>query len=141
VNLGKPFTIKVKAADSSKIHYFVSNSKGETVASGINSPFASHTGDVYEIMISAKESSHLDVGANTLKIFISSDEALRPDTYTTSFLVTEGQSSFPDVPILQAKSVTEDTSYAGIASIIIGVIIVGAIVYIRRKRKKTAQNY
>ena len=137
MNLGKPFTIKVKASSSSDIHYFVSNSKGETAASGINSSFVSYANDsIYEIMISEEEASELDVGANTLKIFASSDKALRPDTYTTSFLVVEGQTSLPDVPILQVEDETEETPYAGIVSIIIGAIIVGIIVYIRRKRKK-----
>ncbi len=132
VNLGKSFTIQVQASDSSKIHYFVSNPKGETIVSGIKSVDDS----LSEIVLTEAETSHLSVGANTLKIFASSEEALRPDTYTTSFLVAEGQSSLPDVPILQAESETRETSYMGILSIIIGAIIVGIIVYVRRKRKK-----
>ena len=142
VNLGKPFYIQVQAMDSSKIHYFITNSKGETVASGVNSPFVSYNNEnIYEITISEEESSHLRVGANTLKVFASSNEVLRPDTYTTSFLVVEGQPSLPDVPILQSESKTEGISYAGIISIIIGVIIVGIIISVRRKRKKMGQNY
>ena len=130
--MGKSFTIQVQASDSSKIHYFVSNPKGETIVSGIKSVDDS----LSEIVLTEAETSHLSVGANTLKIFASSEEALRPDTYTTSFLVAEGQSSLPDVPILQAESETRETSYMGILSIIIGAIIVGIIVYVRRKRKK-----
>ena len=137
VNLGKPFTIQVQAMDSSKIHYFVTNSKSETIASGDNTSFVSDANnDTYEIMITHEEASRLDIGANTLKIFASSDEALRPDNYTTSFLVVDGQATLPDVPILQIESETVDTSYVGILSIIIGAIIVGIIISIRRKRKK-----
>ena len=131
VNSGKPFTIQVQATDSSKIHYFISNPKGETAASGINPVH----NNLSEIMITEKDVSHLGVGANTLKIFASSEEALRPDTYITSFLVAEGQASLPDVPILQTEGETVETSYAGVISIIIGAMIVGIIVYIRRKRK------
>ena len=87
-------------------------------------------------MITHEEASRLDVGANTLKIFASSDEVLRPDSYTTSFLVVEGQATLPDVPILQSESETVDTPYVGMLSIIIGAIIVGIIISIRRKRKK-----
>jgi len=134
VNLGNSFTIQVQAEDSSKIHYFVSNSRGETVSSGINSIH----NNLSEIMITEEDASNLNVGANTLKIFASSDEVLRPDTYTTSFLVVEGQDALPDVPILQAESKTVETSYAGVISIIVGIIIVGIIVYIRRKRKRKA---
>ena len=64
--MGNPFTIQVQATDSSKIHYFVTNSKSETVASGNISPFVSYVNDnIYEIMITSEESSLLDVGANT----------------------------------------------------------------------------
>ena len=87
-------------------------------------------------MITHEEASHLDVGANTLKIFASSDEVLRPDSYTTSFLVVEGQATLPDVPILLTEDETVDTPYVGVLSIIIGAIIVGIIISIRRKRKK-----
>ena len=132
MNLGNSFTIQVQAEDSSKIHYFVSNSRGETVSSGINSIH----NNLSEIMITEEDASNLNVGANTLKIFASSDEVLRPDTYTTSFLVVEGQDSLPDVPILQAEGETEETSHVGMVSLIIGAVIVGIIISIRRKRKK-----
>ena len=132
VNLGNSFTIQVQAEDSSKIHYFVSNSRGETVSSGINSIH----NNLSEIMITEEDASNLNVGANTLKIFASSDEVLRPDTYTTSFLVVEGQDALPVVPILQAEGETEETSHVGMVSLIIGAVIVGIIISIRRKRKK-----
>ena len=132
VDLKKPLSILVKTTDSSTIHYFISNPKGETVASGIK-PVDNNSS---EIMLAAEETSHLVVGANTLKIFSSSDEALRPDVYDTSFLVVEGQTELPTVPISQTESSSEDTSYAGILSMIFGAIIVGIIVYIRRKRKR-----
>jgi len=134
VDLKKPLSILVQTTDSSTIHYFISNPKGETVASGVK-PVGSN---LSEIILTEEETSRLIVGANTLKIFSSSDEALRPDVYDTSFLVVEGQTELPTVPISQTESSSEDTSYAGILSIIIGAIIVGIIVYIRRKRKTKA---
>ena len=70
-----------------------------------------------------------------MKVFASSDEALRPDVYETSFLVVEGQSELPTVPISDVEANSEGTSYTGIILAIIGAIIVGIIVYIRRKRK------
>jgi len=132
VDLKKPLSILVQTTDSSTIHYFISNPKGETVASGIKSVDNNSS----EIALTEEETSHLVVGANTLKIFSSSDEALRPDVYDTSFLVVEGQTELPTVPISQTESSSEDTSYAGILSIIIGAIIVGIIVYVRKKRKR-----
>jgi len=132
VDLKKPLSILVQTTDSSTIHYFISNPKGETVASGIKPV----DNNLSEIILAEEETSHLVVGANTLKIFSSSDEALRPDVYDTSFLVVEGQTELPTVPISQTESSSEDTSYAGILSMIFGAIIVGIIVYIRRKRKR-----
>ena len=55
---------------------------------------------------------------------------------TLVFLIVEGQTALPTVPISEVEASSEDTSYTGIASIVIGAIIVGMIVYIRRKRKR-----
>ena len=132
MDLKKPLSILVQTTDSSTIHYFISNPKGETSASGI----IPVNNNLSEIVLTEAETSQLGVGANTVKIFASSDEALRPDIYSTSFLVVEGQTELPTVPISQTESSSEDTSYAGITYIIIGAIIVGIIVYVRRKRKR-----
>ena len=43
---------------------------------------------------------------------------------------------FPTVPISEIEASSDDTSYTGIVLAIIGAIIVGIIVYIRRKRKR-----
>jgi len=131
VDLKKPLSISVQTTDSSTIHYFISNPKGETSVSGI----IPVDNNLSEIVLTEAETSQLDVGANTVKIFASSDEALRPDIYGTSFLVVEGQTELPTVPISQVESGSEDTSHTGIVLAIIGAIIVGIIVTIRRKRK------
>ena len=131
VDLKKELSVRVHTTDSSAIHYFISNPKGETSASGITPV----DNNLSEIVLTEAETSQLDVGANTLKIFASSDEALRPDIYETSFLVVEGQIELPTVPISEIEASSEDTSHTGIVLAIIGVIIVGIIVTIRRKRK------
>jgi len=88
-----------------------------------------------EIGLTEEETLQLDVGANTLKVFASSEEVLRPDVYETSFLVVEGQTELPTVPISEIEASSEGTSYTGVVLAIIGAVIVGIIVYIRRKRK------
>ena len=131
VDLKKELSVRVHTTDSSAIHYFISNSKGETVTSGVKSV----SNGLSEIGLTEEETLQLDVGANTLKVFASSEEALRPDVYETSFLVVEGQTELPTVPISEVESSSEGTSYTGVVLAIIGAIIVGIIVYIRRKRK------
>ena len=131
VDLKKELSVRVHTTDSSTIHYFISNSKGETVTSGVKSV----SNGLSEIGLTEEETLQLDVGANTLKVFASSEEALRPDIYENSFLVVEGQTELPVVPISEVEASSEGTSYTGIVLAIIGAIIVGIIVYIRRKRK------
>jgi len=103
VDLKKELSVIVHTTDSSAIHYFISNSKGETVTSGVKSV----SNGLSEIGLTAKESLQLDVGANTLKVFASSEEALRPDVYETSFLVVEGQTELPTVPISEIEASSE----------------------------------
>ena len=131
--MGKQLSVPIETENSSTIHYFVSNSKGETVVSGIKSA----SNNLIEIILTEEDTSRLDVGGNTIKIFASSEEVLRPDGYSTSFIAVEEHTSLPTVPILEAESNVEGISYPGIASIIIGAIIVGIIVTVRRRRKKS----
>jgi len=134
VDLKKELSVRVHTTDSSTIHNFISNSKGETVTSGVKSV----SNGLSEIGLTEEETLQIGVGANTLKVFASSEEALRPDVYETSFLVVEGQTELPTVPISEIEASSEGTSYTGIVLAIIGAIIVGSIVYIRRKRKRKA---
>ena len=132
VNLEKPLVIPINTEDSTKIYYFVSNSKSETVTSGIL-PAIDNTA---VISLSEKDMQLLSPGSNTLKIFASSDQVLRPDMYTTSFIATVGESGLPTVPTTTIESVSEENPYFGIISIILGVIIVGVIVSVRKRRKQ-----
>ena len=124
VNLGESALIHVDTSDSSKIHYFILNPKGEIAVSGII-PVDNNSS---EIILSKSETSDLDTGTNTIKIFASSDEVLRPDNYSTAFLVVESETSFPTVPISEVESSSEGTSYTAIVLAINGAVIVGIIV-------------
>jgi len=136
VNPGESVSIYVETSDSSQIHYFILDPQGEIIISG-TSPVDNNSS---KIVLSKSETLELDMGTNTIKIFSSSDEVLRPDNYSTAFLVVESETSFPTVPISEAESRSEGTSYTGIVLAIIGAVIVGIIVYIRRKRKAKLSN-
>lgn len=136
VNSGESVSIYVETSDSSQVHYFILDPRGEINISG-TSPVDNNSS---KIVLSKSETLELDMGTNTIKIFASSDEVLRPDDYSTAFLVVDGETSFPTVPISEAESRSEGTSYTGIVLAIIGAVIVGIIVYIRRKRKAKLSN-
>jgi len=61
VDLKKELSVRVHTTDSSAIHYFISNSKGETVTSGVKSV----SNGLSEIRLTEEEILQLDVGANT----------------------------------------------------------------------------
>ena len=132
VNLEKSLVIPISTKDSTKVYYFVSNSKLETVTSGILTVID----DTVVISLSEKDMQLLSSGSNTLKVFASSDQVLRPDMYTTSFIATVGESGLPTVSTTTIESVSEENPYFGIISIIIGAIIVGVIVSARKRRKQ-----
>ena len=136
VNLEKPLGISINTKDSTKVHYFISNSKSETITSGI----LPVNDDRVDISLSEDDMLLLDPGSTTLKVFASSDQVLRPDMYATSFIATAGEAELPTVPTTTSEFVSEDNPYTGIISIIIGAIIVSVIVSVRKRRKQLKNN-
>ena len=133
IKKGSVLSIPVTAEDASKIHYFLTNSEGVTVATGIKEL----DGKNADIIISEAQTSQLGNGANDLKIFVISDKVLRPDIYTTSFLAVTDSTALPETTTVGFDLQDSKNDYVGIFAIIIGAIIVGTIVYFRRKRKST----
>jgi peptide/nickel transport system substrate-binding protein len=133
VNIGGTLSISVQTEDATKIHYFLTNSKGETVDSGIK--------EVKEntalLSFSEEQTLKLEDGANDLKIFAISESVLRPDIYTTSFLaVSDSIQELPDVTLTEFQESEIEKNYFSYISIGIGIAIVVTIMYFRRSRKK-----
>jgi len=129
---GDEMTVSVNSKDSSRLHYFFTNSKGMIVDSGTK------LGGSTSISLSGDKTSQFELGANSLKIFAVSDFVLRPDIFTTSFLVVKnspGQLS-QDSIIQVNENVIPEFDYFGVIAIIFGAIIIGVIYVIKRKRKK-----
>ena len=82
VHKGSKLSIPITTEDASKIHYFLTNSEGVTIASGIESV----NGKISELTFSEDQTLKLSDGANDLKIFAISDSVLRPDVYSQGFL-------------------------------------------------------
>ena len=133
LNQGSILKIPITTEDTSKIDYFFTNNIGESVASGSQILDSKET----TLTLSEEQTSKFGIGANDLKIFAVSDEVLRPDIYSTSFLVTDKSEELPEVTLSDVQTEESDSDYVSITAIILGSIIVGVILYFRRARKKS----
>ena len=124
--------VPVITKNSSEIHYFVSNSRGEIISHGKESVNENKS----TIPLDAEIVSKLDIGANTLKIFAASDDVLRPYEYSTSFLVSETSSTLPDVEVTQTFSEIERDDYSIFIIILIAILATAGIIISRLKSKK-----
>ena len=133
VNKGSKLSIPITTEDATKIHYFLTNSEGVTIASGIKEL----NERISELTFSEEQTLKLSDGANELKIFAISDSVLRPDVYSKGFLALADTTELPEVSTMEFIENREKDDYFGIISIVIGIIIVSLIMYFRRARKRS----
>ena len=131
VQKGIKLDIPIETKNSTELHYFISNSQGQIITSGIKDVFDNKT----IITLENEEMENLPNGPITLKIFAASDTVLRPYEFSTSFLVVESDSSLPKSVISDNLLNTKDTDYIGFIAIII-LIIMGLSIIIVKKRMK-----
>lgn len=129
---GKTAEINVQTADASELYYFINDAAGAQVESGI---LQIHDGTA-NIVLSNQITSKMTLGGNDLKLYAISDSVLRPDIFSTSFLVLESDEGKISETVLTPFSANpQKTENVGLASIFIGAIIIGIVAYIRRLRK------
>ena len=126
-------SVPIITKDASKIDYFFTNNKGESVASGTQMLDSERT----ILTLTQEQTDKFGIGANDLKVFAVSESVLRPDIYSVSFLVTKDSAELPEISLSDIQSVKDDNDFPSIAAIVIGIIIVGSILYLRRSRKKS----
>ena len=136
ISRGTELLIPVATEASSKIHYFFTNSDGESVSSGTKA-----IDDNYVVLeLNEQETELLSSGANDLKIFVISDSVLRPDIFSTSFLVVDELAI--DLPSTEISNVvssdTVDLNY-GIFVLVIAAVVIVIIFSIRKRTKKQTQ--
>ncbi|MDH3676955.1 MAG: ABC transporter substrate-binding protein [Nitrosopumilus sp.] len=121
--------IIVKTSHTDSILYFLNNNRGDLVSSDtikVNE-------DPTRIKISTEQTRELGVGANDLKIFAISNSVLKPDFYSTSFLVTDSQNKLPETFQDNTQLIDTEEVAPWLAIPIIGIII--AIIIFVKKRK------
>ena len=122
------FSIETSQADS--ILYFLNNNKGELVSSEIIEVEEKST----KIKIPREITKELGMGANDLKIFAISNSVLKPDFYSTSFLVTGYQNQLPEISQDSIQFEEDKDEFLWMLIPIIGVIITIGV-YLRKRSK------
>lgn len=136
IQIGEAATIQISTEDASMIHYFMLNAGGEQILAG-NSAI---DGDGFDLVIDDETSSALLPGASEIKLFVVSDEVLRPDIYTARFLALEGGDVPLDIEAEDTVEISTDGSeyvyaLAAVAAVAVGVGIYFGVV----RRRATAK--
>ena len=131
VQKGMKLDIPVKVTNSSEIQYFLSNTQGTVITSGVQNVHNNHA----TITIENDEIDNLLVGPNTLKIFAASEDVLRPYEFSTSFLVVEPNSSLPQAVISDNYEDAESADNT-VLSVVVILIIIGLSVFAIKKKMK-----
>ena len=126
----KELNIDVETSQTDSILYFLNNNNGDLVSSEIIKVEESLT----KIIISGNQTKELGIGANDLKIFALSNSVLKPDFYSTSFLVVDSQDRLPEITHddIQFK---EDEEAALWLVIPVIVIIILVIVFLKKRKQ------
>ena len=126
----KELNIDVETSQTDSILYFLNNNNGDLVSSEIIKVEESLT----KIIISGNQTKELGIGANDLKIFALSNSVLKPDFYSTSFLVVDSQDELPEITHddIQFK---EDEEAALWLVIPVIVIIILVIVFLKKRKQ------
>ena len=135
---GEELSIPIQTKDTTRIQYFLINSEGNIVESGVEHIAEKQT----TLTLSEEKTEQFLLGANDLKVFAMSDTVLRPDLYSTSFLVVDNPSQeLPKPTISEAQQSQISTNNYGFLVIIVGAIAIGVLLYVKSKSssKKTEQ--
>jgi len=136
---GKELSIPIQTKDTTSIQYFLTNSEGNIVESGIEPVSSRKT----TLVLSEEKTERFLIGANDLKIFAMSDVVLRPDIFSTSFLVVDNSTQeLPKPTISETPQLQIPTNNYGYLIIIAGAAVIGILLYVKSKlnSKKSKNN-
>ena len=120
--------ITINSEQSDSILYFLNNNKGELIESKTIPVVENPT----IIKISKEEMGNLGMGANDLKLFALSNSVLKPDFYSTSFLVADNKNQLTAITREEIKiDQGEEWILWGVIPTIITVI--GITIYFKRR--------
>jgi peptide/nickel transport system substrate-binding protein len=141
ITIGQAATMAVdvevagEPSNDATVNYFISNKDGNVVIKG--DAEAGVDAGQFRIDLPGEETSKLSPGPNQLKIFASSNEALRPDIRTSTILATSTSSSNQTPGGQTGDSQTPDAPQSGclIATAAFGSELTPQVQYLRNFRE------
>jgi peptide/nickel transport system substrate-binding protein len=128
IEKGTELEIYIDVQQTDSILYFLTDNNNNSISESINIDNNST-----KIRISGEKIKELGIGAKDLKIFAISNSVLKPDYYSSSFLIVENNVKLPE---LNQKNVefNQNDSFE-LAWLIVPVIItIGTIIYIKKRK-------
>jgi peptide/nickel transport system substrate-binding protein len=127
---GEKLSIPIQTKDATRIQYFLTSSEGNIVESGVEQVSGKQT----TLTLSEEKTAQFLIGANDLKIFAMSDTVLRPDIFSTSFLVVDNPTQeLPKPTISEIQQSQTSTNNYGYLVIVVGAIAIGVLLYVKSK--------
>ena len=127
---GEELSIPIQTKDTTRIQYFLTNSKGEIVDSGVEQVSGKQT----TLTVSQEKTKQFLIGANDFKVFAMSDAVLRPDIFSTSFLVVDNPTQeLPKPTFSETQQSQISTNNYGYLVIVAGAIAIGILLYVKSK--------
>jgi len=127
---GEELSIPIQTKDTTRIQYFLTNSEGNIVESGVEQVSGKQT----TLTLSEEKTDQFLIGANDLKVFAMSDTVLRPDIFSTSFLVVDNPTQeLPKPTFSETQQSQISTNNYGYLVIVAGAIAIGILLYVKSK--------
>ncbi|MCE9617642.1 MAG: ABC transporter substrate-binding protein [Nitrosarchaeum sp.] len=129
IQKGAELEINIETSHANSILYFLTDSNGNSTLSELISVDKNST----SIKIPGEKTEKMDTGAKDLKIFAISDSVLKPDYYSTSFLVVKNKGILPEINQNDIEF-NENNSFEWIWLIVPITIIVATAIYIKKRK-------
>jgi peptide/nickel transport system substrate-binding protein len=134
IESGSSLEIPIMVSNASVLYYFVTDARGEQVAGGVLPVID----NISKLMITGEETKKMEMGAVDLKLYAVSDSVLRPDIYSTSFLVV-GQDSGDVIETMLEQQTPQIADNTWFVSMAIGAAVLASMLYVRLRRKKRTE--
>jgi peptide/nickel transport system substrate-binding protein len=121
--------IDVETTHADSILYFITGNNENSTLSEIIKIDKNFT----EINISGEDVEKLGVGAKDLKIFAISNSVLKPDYYSTGFLVVKNKDTLPEINQVNVEFNRKD-NFEAMWLIIIGICVIIGVSYIKKRK-------